>query len=123
MFALTFLLSVSGQLYMQTITTFWSHGLPGLLANLGLHTAYVTPVTYALGATVIPGMLVCAKLLSDATHDTLLSIIPVSKRKAVNSKILSKKNSFSHTDSNGKSWFSSLFSKSSPSPVSKGHGK
>lgn len=76
LFYTMFSFAVLGQAYLQLINTFWPHGLPALLAGFGISTAYIEPITYALASTVIPGMLICAKLLSDSTQDLINWMLP-----------------------------------------------
>ena len=78
-----FSFAVLGQAYLQLTNTFCAHGLPALLAGLGIPAAYIAPITYALASTVIPGMLICAKLLSDSTQDLINWMLPDAEHTSV----------------------------------------
>ncbi len=78
-------LAVFGQVYMQSITTFWPHGLSSLLTSLGVSSAMLAPLTYTLAAAIMPGLVICAKLLSDTCHDALKPLLSA-KTKVVSAK-------------------------------------
>lgn len=61
--------AVFGQAYQQYVNTLWPDGIQAMLGTLGVPLALQMPAVYVLGLGISSGLVICSKLLVEATDD------------------------------------------------------